>query len=234
MTKISEKFVENQVAELKSKDDIKAVAVVGSYARNPDGDHNDLDLLVIVEGDRHKRESKKVDEVVVERFFCSLETAASYLEGEEWWKNYHWYLNWDIRYDPEEILPELEKKSEEVKEEKINITEQDKEDIAYTIWDKKQDLETDDVAQKRYLMNELFNYLIFQFYLLEGEVPVKSNYRIKDLNNFNGYMYKLSQDFLLGSSTMEKEAKLEKIIEYISKKLPEISPEWEMDKESTE
>lgn len=232
MTEISEEFVEEQVEELASRKDVKAVAVVGSYARKPEANHNDLDIFILVEGEWRKRESKKVEGVVVEKFFNSLEAAENYLEGDDWWKNYHWYANWDVKYDPDNILPELEKKARKVREARLDLSEKDKEEIAYTIWDKRQDFDCDDVAQKRYLMNEFFNYLVFQFYRLEGEVPVKSNYRVENLNNFNGYMYKLSQDFLLSSSTMEKENKLGEIVDYISRQLPDTGPEWESEKES--
>ena len=65
-------------------------------------------------------------------------------------------------------------------------------------------LETDDVAEKRI---EMFN--IFQS-ILEEEYN-----NLSDLKDQNGYLYKLSQEFLLSSSTMEKENKLEKIIKYV-------------------
>jgi hypothetical protein len=81
------------------------------------------------------------------------------------------------------------------------------------------------------MMNQLFDYLLEKQYVLKEQIPVKQNYRLEKLQDFDGYMYKLSQDFLLASSTMEKEKHLEKIIERVSKKLPEIQPEWETEKE---
>ena len=65
-------------------------------------------------------------------------------------------------------------------------------------------LDTDDVAEKRYQMFSIFQNILEEEY--------------SDLNNLkaqNGYLYKVSQDFLLSSSTMEKENKLEKIIKYV-------------------
>ena len=72
-------------------------------------------------------------------------------------------------------------------------------------------LDTDDVAQKRYLMYHLFEQLLEEVY---DEKPDVED-RVSDLNGENGYLYKLAQDFLNSSSTMEKERKLQKMIDYI-------------------
>ncbi|EGQ43664.1 MAG: hypothetical protein J07AB43_16550 [Candidatus Nanosalina sp. J07AB43] len=233
MDKIPEKFVENRIEELRNSENVRAAAVVGSYARQPDSDHNDLDTFVIVEDDNFWRETEEMQNIVVERFYSPLEEAEGRLEDDTWWKNYHWYTNADVRHDPENLFDRLQEKAKEVKEERLELSEDDRQEIAYSIWDRKQDLDTDDVAQKRYLLNDFFRYLLQKFYLLEGEVPVKLNYRIKGLNGINGYVYKLSQDFLLSSSTSEKEQIIEKIIDYMSKDLPEISPEWDSEKQQS-
>lgn len=76
--------------------------------------------------------------------------------------------------------------------------------------EKFEDLDTDDVAEKRLKM-----FKIFEEVLIEengSDNPVED---LKELKNSNGYLFKLSQDFLLSSSTMDKEKKLEKIIEYV-------------------
>ena len=62
-------------------------------------------------------------------------------------------------------------------------------------------------------MLKIFNELVKNYTDLED--PVKG---LKELKQKNGYMYKLSQDFLLSSSTMEKEEKLEKIVRHLEKK----------------
>ena len=231
MVHISEEFVEERIEELKKQENVEAVAVVGSYAREPDTDHNDLDLFVIVDGDWMKRKTENIHNVPVEYFYNSMQHAEEWLKGEEWWKNYHWYTNCDVRFDPDNRFDELEQKAHSVKEEKLDLSDNHMEEMAYSIWDMKQDLETEDVAQKRYMLNTFFDELIQMHYLLEGEVPVKENFRVKHLKEFSGYMYKLAQDFLLASSTMEKEIKLEKMIEHVSKDLPDTAPEWETEKE---
>ena len=234
MAEIPENFVENRIEELSDSENVRAAAVVGSYAREPSSEHNDLDIFVIVKDDHFWRETEEIQSIVVEYFYSPLEKAEERLESDNWWKNYHWYTNADVRYDPDNLFDMLQEKAEEVKQDRLDLSEDDKHEIAYSIWDRKQDFDTDDVAQKRYLLNNFFSYLLQKFYLLEGEVPVKSNYRVKALNGINGYVYKLSQDFLLSSSTSEKERIIEKMIDYISKDLPEISPEWCSEKQESQ
>jgi len=231
MVHISEDFIQDRVEELKTREDVLAVGVVGSYARSPDEDHNDLDIFVIVDGNWIKRKTEVVKGVPVEYFFNSMEKAKEWLKKEEWWKNYHWYTNCNVIYDPEEKFNQLKKEAERVKQDRVDLDDENLEEMAYEIWDAKKDLETDDVSQKRYMLNTFFDKLIQMHYLLEGEVPVKKNFRVKHLKEFSGYMYKLAQDFLLASSTMEKENKLEKMIEHVSRELPDTAPEWETEKE---
>lgn len=72
-------------------------------------------------------------------------------------------------------------------------------------------LETDDVAQKRYLMYRIFEQVLELSY---DEVP-EPDQRVKQLQDGNGYLYKLAQDFLTESSTMKKQERLEKMVDYI-------------------
>lgn len=75
-------------------------------------------------------------------------------------------------------------------------------------------LDTRDVAEKRLEMMKIFEGLLNQIIDFDGSEVEK----LEELEETNGYLYKLSQDFLLSSSTMEKEQKLEKILNYIEKK----------------
>lgn len=231
MTKISEEFVKQQVENLKEEDDVEAVAAVGSYARNPDADHNDLDLFIIVGGNYRRRETVRAEGVVVEKLYNSMEWSREYLTQEEWWKNYRWYANAEIFYDPNNLFDELASYAEKIKDEKMELTDHHRKEISYYIWDFKQDIDSKDVAQRRYMMNQLFEYLLQKQYYLKNQVPVKRNYRLEKLKEFDGYMYKLAQEFLTSSSTLEKEQKLEKMIEHVTRSLEDISPEWKTDKE---
>lgn len=80
------------------------------------------------------------------------------------------------------------------------------------IREKFENLETNDVAEKRLRMFKIFEELLNIKH--DGDTPVEELEEIKDID---GYMYKLSQDFLLSSSTMEKEKKLGKIIEHVKR-----------------
>lgn len=76
--------------------------------------------------------------------------------------------------------------------------------------EKFEDLDTDDVAEKRLKMFKIFEETLSK--KTHCDDPVEG---LEELKNSNGYLFKLSQDFLLSSSTMDKEKKLEKLIEYV-------------------
>lgn len=80
--------------------------------------------------------------------------------------------------------------------------------------DRFESIDSQDVAVKRLEMMKIFEGLLNK--IIDSETtPAK---KLEELEETNGYLYKLSQDFLLSSSTMEKEQKLEKILNYIEKK----------------
>lgn len=74
-----------------------------------------------------------------------------------------------------------------------------------------------DVGQKRFQMFEVLRFVIEkQYEFSDREIPAVEN-RVEELKDLNGYMYKLVQEFLTSSSTLEKERKLEKIADYFKK-----------------
>lgn len=79
------------------------------------------------------------------------------------------------------------------------------------------DLDTDDVGQKRYVMFLIFDSLLDSFYDVSDR-QVEDEKKVAELKEFDGYMYKLSQEFLTSSSTFEKEQKLEKMIDHLERK----------------
>jgi len=230
MKEIKEEFVENQVEQLKEREDVRAIAVVGSYARNPEGDHNDLDLYIVVEGEWRKRDTEEIEGVVVEKFFNSMEWARHYFERDK--ENYYmiqWMENVDVRHDPENVFGDLKDLAAERKEDVLDV---DEERVLYNVWDRKKELERiEDVGQKRFFMYSFLEYLLKVDYRVRGKIPVKDNYLIENLESFDGYMYKLAQEFLNSSSTYEKEEKLEKMIQHVTKDIGRPSPEYSTSKE---
>ena len=80
-----------------------------------------------------------------------------------------------------------------------------------------EELETDDVGQKRYLMYHVFDLLIEELYELKEQQLKDVAERVRSLRDFDGYMYKLAQEFLTSSSTLEKERKLEKMLDHVER-----------------
>lgn len=79
----------------------------------------------------------------------------------------------------------------------------------------KESLETDDVGQKRYLMYRCFDLVLEKVYEESDRELPGADERVSELKEFDGYMYKLAQDFLTSSSTHEKREKLEKMFDRV-------------------
>lgn len=73
-------------------------------------------------------------------------------------------------------------------------------------------IETDDVGQQRYLMYRILEEALDEHH----DEDISPDEKVKQLRNSDGYMYKLAQDFLTSSSTIEKKQKINKIIEHVS------------------
>jgi len=81
----------------------------------------------------------------------------------------------------------------------------------------REELETDDVGQKRYIMYRIFDLLLEEVYRINDEESPELTERVNKLNGIDGYIYKLSQEFLNSSSTLEKENKLDDMIERVER-----------------
>lgn len=79
----------------------------------------------------------------------------------------------------------------------------------------RESLETDDVGQKRYLMYRCFDLVLEKVYSENDLDLPETDERVRALKEFDGYTYKLAQDFLTSSSTHEKREKLEKMFDRI-------------------
>jgi hypothetical protein len=227
-----EPLVEQEVERLKQQDEVVAVAIVGSYARNPDSDHNDVDVYIVVDGDWRRRETKRFDGVVFEYFYNSMAWSKQYFKQDEnWYTNYHWFTNADVRYDPDNRFAELQTYAEEQKDDHLTVTDDERERIRYNLWDCLQDLNRADDAQKTYLMDEFFDYLLRQYYLLEGVVPVKENYRITKLQEIDNDVHELACNYLAAVTVQEKEQHLNQFVTNIKDHVGDPRPEWTTEKE---
>jgi hypothetical protein len=85
------------------------------------------------------------------------------------------------------------------------------ESVAQRLKSMHQGIETDDVGQKRYLMYHILDEALDEHH----SEDMSPEDKVAGLKNSDGYMYKLAQDFLTSSSTLEKQKKLEKILEHL-------------------
>lgn len=92
----------------------------------------------------------------------------------------------------------------------------DKDEVVKELEELMASVSGNDVGQKRFQMFEVLRFVIEkQYEFSEKEVPAVEN-RVEELKDLNGYMYKLVQEFLTSSSTLEKERKLEKIVDHFN------------------
>jgi predicted nucleotidyltransferase len=226
-----EDLIHEEVRRLRERDDVRAVAVVGSYARDPDQDHTDIDLFIIVDGDWRRRETEVIDGTVIERFYNSMGWSRRYLEGKKWYTNYRWYTGADIRHDPEDLFTELEAYAMEQKDDRMDLDDEDLQAIRYFIWDMQEDIDGADGAQRTYLQQKLFEYLLEKQYLLEGEVPVKENYRIEKLEDIDPEMHEMAIDFL-ESDPGDRAELLEEMVDHVTASIGEPDPEYQTAREA--
>ncbi|WEL23297.1 hypothetical protein [Candidatus Nanohalovita haloferacivicina] len=99
------------------------------------------------------------------------------------------------------------------------MTEKEEDDFAAEIQEMMDSIEGRDVGQKRFQMYEVLRKAVEKEYeIADKELPGPES-RVTELKDVNGYSYKLVQDFLTSSSTLEKERKLEKLIEHLKSRI---------------
>jgi len=227
----TEDLIQEEVDRLQDQDDVLAVAVVGSYARDRSIRHNDIDLYIIIDGDWRRRETEVIDGTVIERFYNSMGWSRRALKGEGWYTNYRWYTDPDIRYDPDGLFEDLERDAMEQKDKTMDLDDEDRQAIRYFIWDLQEDIERADGAQRTYLQQKLFEYLLEKQYILEGQVPVKENYRIEKLSDFNPDMHEMAVNFL-ESDPDDRSEILEEMIDHVTAGIGEPDPEYRTAREA--
>lgn len=91
---------------------------------------------------------------------------------------------------------------------------EDKDEVIEELEELMASLKGNDVGQKRFQMFEVLRFVVKkQYEFSDRELPDVED-RVEELKDLNGYMYKLVQEFLTSSSTLEKERKLDKIVDH--------------------
>lgn len=84
-----------------------------------------------------------------------------------------------------------------------------------SVEDYEEQLNSKDVAEQRYGMFKVFELVIEDYFSEKVEEPVQR------LREEEGYMYKLTQEFLSSSKNYEKRQKLEKLADFVGLQLPD-------------
>lgn len=230
--------IEKLISSLKERDFSKAIALVGSYARDPTDKHNDIDVYIITNTDWRQRKTFVVNDTAIECFFNSIDWVKWYFGTDQWDMHYRWLINANIKYDPEEMFTELRSYAEEKKNEKVNLTKEEREAMRYLLWDYKQDIQSTEGIQKKYVLNRTFDKVVRKLIEVNSEVPVKDNYRIQKLKQIDSLSYQLATEFLQTHSTDKRESILDQLIQILSQEVgtprPELCSERQLFADRTE
>lgn len=214
--------IDNQVIELRKKTEVMAVGMLDK--QEPSEQYQYIELYVVVEGNGLKNQIERKENIIFKYHYISKKQIKQKLSDNYDWKVYNYLKTVEVLYDPDNVIESLRNEVKETVEKSLKLNKGDKEEIRNNIWSLKKDIETNDVAQKRFLMNKLFDFLVESTYRLHEEPLVREENRLNQLKEIDGYVYKLGQDYLISSSTMEKNQKLEKIIAHFSKRIGEPRP----------
>ncbi|VVB75019.1 Uncharacterised protein [uncultured archaeon] len=197
---------------LKNKEYAEGAFIFGSYARNPEGKHNDIDVFVLINENWWKRESKVINGIEHELFYFPSEYALNILKTEKDFNMAGWFMNTKIILDKNNSLSEFIPTAKEIVNKKLE--EFDAEWWAYKIGDRLQDIEQEreDETQKLFLMNCLLKEILFVFFLSKKILPVKENYFVKKIAKLDPKLYSLINRFYESKQLNDKMAVLNKMI----------------------
>ncbi|MFB6203583.1 MAG: hypothetical protein ABEK01_03780 [Candidatus Nanohaloarchaea archaeon] len=146
------------------------------------------------------------------RAYASVEDIEDRLETDRWNRYARMVLESEFVHDPEGRLEELEETARRRAGERMEeLRRMDVPEVGAE----------EDIGQKRFLMYRNLERLLDRYYAGKDEIPPAPERKVRELRGMNGYLYKLCQEFLMSSSTMEKEEKLEKIRKHVEKRSPD-------------
>jgi len=198
---------------IKNKKYTDGVFIFGSYARNPEGKHNDIDVFVLINENWWKRESKIIGGIEHELFYFPKEHTLNMLKTEKDYNIAGWFMNTKIILDKNNSLDRLISAAKKITNEKLEKF--DANWWAYKIGDRIQDIanEKEDKSQKLFLMNCLLKEILFIFLLSKKILPVKENYIIKRVSQLDPNLYSLVNLFYSNEQLDEKMITLNKMID---------------------
>jgi predicted nucleotidyltransferase len=208
-------MIEKQVlAHIKKEPQALGAFIFGSYARNPKGQHNDIDVLVLVDTDWKKRESIKIGKFVVELFYNSIEDVSNAVNKENDFNFARWFEDVKVLFDSDNRVKDLIKLVQDSSKSKLSVFNKDW--FAYKVGDQLQDIKKEvDVSQKVFLMDCLVKDLINVFFLSKKILPPKDNYAIKYLHIVDNKFSVLVNDYLSPNRISVKYFILKEMVKFL-------------------
>lgn len=206
--------------KLFARKDVLGAFVFGSYARNPGGKHNDVDIFVLTNQPWKRRESKIIDGVNCELFFQNEQITRRIFEEDEELNQLRWFSESTVLFDKTGALKRLIGHAKKRAAHKIHKDNHYKTFLRYQIGDILQDVRKEThPAQKTYLMNLILFKVLFAYFVARKEIPVKKNYQIKKLHAVDPATFEVVNQFLTEPDVDKKESLLNRIIQISLRKI---------------
>lgn len=231
MTDTLERIVQEHMDRESDNDEIIGGAVFGSYARDHTTEHNDLDLLFIVNGDWRKHDIVVENDIAVELFYESVEWCDWALQSSSWWYYVRRYIKNDVRFEEGEVFCKLARIAEMARDDHLPLPVSERKAIQGYLWNWCLDIERESGLQQRFVMWKCLDYVLDQIYLLNDQMPVKDNFKIKGLKNIDSEAHQLAIEFAEANSTSREQETLDQLIDIVVDEVGPISPEMSTPKQ---
>ncbi|MBN1274986.1 hypothetical protein JXA12_01720 [Candidatus Woesearchaeota archaeon] len=224
-------IIDKAISELKREPYVEAIILFGSLAERPGGDHNDVDLHVIINEPWRRRSSKVTDGVLVERFYNPADKLLEYAKKYKESTYTERLINGKVLYDRNGTMPKLKEQLKEQLRKTITYDEREDAGIKYACHDQEQDIEKErDREQRRYLLDRYLAYLLEQWYQTRSRVRPKPNHIVKQARKDYPELAKKISDFY-GGTNEEKLTILQAIRHEL---IGEADPEWTSERQVLE
>jgi len=211
--------IENEIVEyVKKEPTVIGALIFGSYARNPEGKHNDIDVLVATNANWKKRESITIQELHVEVFYNNINEIKKELNHPFELDRNSWFEYTKILFDTNNKIQELINYAQNTTKQKL--ANFNKNWWQYKIGDTLQDLQNEtNPNQKAFLSQCLFRDIITTFFLSKHTLPPKDNYCIKKIELIDKKFSNIANKFTQTANLDEQEQLICKMLNYLEKDL---------------